>query len=257
MCCFKWSCLENNSNGVEHKFYQDNECDTTFTQSTKCIIIVSEVTLQSKTQQSKQSVNNSVYSSIKSSMNDNNTFQSSMGMDEVKEVLYINDGNNVPLNTPRQSPVIDGVGGGSIAGITIGSVLFLVILAFFVGRGRAGAENDVESSNEMGSDDSDLYLDDDKNSDSIMLDNSKSSMVASPRELYGSGSDSGAGTGGGYQVESKVLMKGNGLQMADLETGNQQQLDSNSASMGWYASSSSYHSVSSGGKWNPSMKKDN
>ena len=48
-----------------------------------------------------------------------------------------------------------------------------------------------------------------------------------------------------HRVESKVLMKGNGLQI-NLETGNQQ-LDSNSASMG-YASSSSYHSVSSGGK---------
>ncbi len=61
---------------------------------------------------------------------------------------YMNDGG-YDDSAPRSdgSDIDVGIGGGPIAGITIGSVLFLVLLAFFVGRSRARSEDD-ESVNE-------------------------------------------------------------------------------------------------------------
>ena len=216
-----------NNNGVEHKFYKDQECDESFTKSEKCIIVVSEVTLESKIEQSQQTVNESVLTSIKSSMSDD-SFRNEVNEDEVKEVKYINDGYNVLLPVPGG---IDGVGGGSIAAITIGSVLFLVAIAFFVRRGRAGAENYVKANDDFDSDDSDMENSDSEDLEKMDANKFEPDIVVS-KDLPMAGE---------HEVESEILMTGSGLQM-DLETG--QPVGTNNASMGY--TSSSFRSGSSG-----------
>ena len=143
------------TNGVDHKAKLDALCTSAFTIATDCIIVVSEVSLQSSTTTAIDIdiVNQSVYNSIEASMSDD-TFVQEVGEANVKEVKYLNDGGEVSID-PRGEI---GVGGGSIAGITIGSVLFVLLIAILVGRTRARSEDEnLEVESIDSDDDSDLY----------------------------------------------------------------------------------------------------
>lgn len=150
---------DDENDGVTHPVKIDSSCTDAFTESSNCIIIVSEVTLESTTKLTKQDVNEAVYASMRESMIDD-TFRNEVNFIEVKEVKYLYDGPYVPI-VPREPAGAVGVGGGSIAGITIGSVMFLLLLAFFVGRARARSEDDSVNSGSLDSD-SDLYQDDEE-----------------------------------------------------------------------------------------------
>ncbi len=150
---------DDENNGVTFPVKIDESCTDAFTESTNCIIVVSEVTLESATKITKEDVNQAVYKSMRDSMIDD-SFRNEINFIEVKEVKYLYDGPYVPIN-PREPLGTIGVGGGSIAGITIGSVLFLLLLAFFVGRARARSEDESVNSGSLDSD-SDLYQDDEE-----------------------------------------------------------------------------------------------
>jgi len=129
-----------NTDGVEHTSFFDFPCTDAFEISTDCIAVHSQVKLQSSSNIPAPDVKQSVLYSVQSSM-DEDVFHELMDEEEVKEVVFMNVG--LDPQGP-ENPI--GVGGGSIAGITIGSVLFLVILAFFVGRARARSPDDEEES---------------------------------------------------------------------------------------------------------------
>jgi len=117
--------------GIYHKAKIDRACTDDFEESTDCILINSEVTMQSSSRIPLSAVQNSIIYSVQSSM-DEDVFETLMGKDDVKEVVFMYLGEPQPDNDI-------GAGGGpivgiTIAGIVIGSVLFLALLAFFVVR---------------------------------------------------------------------------------------------------------------------------
>ena len=131
------------NNGIRHIYQQEADCTEDFEKSSDCVIIVSEVNLQSANAKiTKQTVTDVIYNTVQFAMS-NDYFRDLIDIDDVIEVKYISDGNNPPSNPrgakPLEPPI--GVGGGSIAGFTIGSVVFLLLLAFFVGRARARSED--------------------------------------------------------------------------------------------------------------------
>ncbi len=143
-------------NGVEHLYHQEAECTSDFTQSSDCLVIVSEVSLLSSSNNvkiDKELVSKVIYGIMKFTI-DNESFRKIIGIDDIVEIQYLNDGNQPPINDPTRGfePQV-GVGGGSIAGITIGSVIALLCLAFFVGRARARSEDRSIQQDELSDDD--------------------------------------------------------------------------------------------------------
>jgi len=147
---------------IQNKVTQNTACPSDFTLSTDCILIATEVTVTAAGDDffsSKAEIESKVRTPIKESM-DNKSFKDKIENVEVKEVKYLLDGPPPPV--PNENPI--GVGGGSIAGITIGSVLLLVAIAFFVGRVRAKTrdrDNEISEENELASV-SDFYVDEDE-----------------------------------------------------------------------------------------------
>lgn len=153
-----WNDENNNNNGVEHLLYQDQECDESFTKSEKCIIVVSQVTLVSSIQRTKETVHELVSTSIQSSMNDD-SFRNKTNVEGINEVKYIGDGYNIPLSSSGigttnidDGTTSSGVGGGYVSGVTIASVLLFVVFAFVIRRRVANPKD----GNEIKASDSDL-----------------------------------------------------------------------------------------------------
>ena len=145
---FSFPTIGTYNNGVEHKVRESAQCTSDFVESSHCLVISSQVTLNALSSSSssdltKEQINNAIYDSMKVSMVDD-TFRDTVNIFEVKEVKYYSNGSYVPL-TPGNGDGDIGVAGGSIAGITIGSVLFLVLLALFVGRSRNRSDESVHS----------------------------------------------------------------------------------------------------------------
>ena len=142
---------ESPGSGVEHKFSQGAKCTSEFILSTYCIIMVSEVTLKSFSETSKQTVDDAVYPSIKSSMSDT-SFRDRVDRIEVKEVKYMNDGDYVPITFDPASGRA-GIGLGAAFGIAIGCtlpvLLCLLLVCVWRTRDKPDDSESIESVNDF------------------------------------------------------------------------------------------------------------
>lgn len=124
-------------NGVQNSSKLRATCTEAFILSTHCIIIMSEVSSSSLTMVTKESVKKSILNLMKDEMS-GDTFRNVVDIKEVRELKYINDGDEgfsiQPLSSSRviSSDNQVGVGGGLTALIIIGLVFFIILLTFLI-----------------------------------------------------------------------------------------------------------------------------
>lgn len=143
---------------VEHKYKTETVCNDRILKSISCVIIVSEVTLESSGKFSEEDIDNSVYPYIQASMADG-SFYSEINRNGIQEIVYINNGEKIPEEDPSPR---SGPGGTAIAAIVLSIGLCVVGAACFVGRrrGRYADERIVERNFDDSNNDHNLYLDD-------------------------------------------------------------------------------------------------
>lgn len=122
--------------GVKHSTKVGSTCTKAFISSTHCIMVMSEVSSSSLSEVRKESVNRKIFTVIRDQMSDD-TFRNMVNHEEVRELKYISDGEQVysipPLSLSRlgSSESEVGVGGGYTELATIASVFFLSSFLLF------------------------------------------------------------------------------------------------------------------------------
>lgn len=151
-------------NGVRHKSRTEATCNEQIIESELCIIIVSEVTLESNGKFTDEFIDKNVYPSMQQSMADG-SFSREINRNEIQEIVYLENGDNYdPSKEPNNGG--GGLGGGAIAGITL-SVLVCIIGTFcFAGYVRRRSLEDKS----MDAEDRDFYIEDIVSSDDLYLD---------------------------------------------------------------------------------------
>ena len=156
--------------GVQHKSQTEATCNDQIVESTLCIIIVSEVSLESNGKFTDEFIDKNIYPSMQQSMADG-SLSREINRSEINEIVYLENGDNYDASKNEQGQFNNNesggsLGGGAIAGITL-SVLVCMIGTFcFAGYVRRRSLEDQS----MDAEDRNLYIEDIVSSDDLYLD---------------------------------------------------------------------------------------
>ncbi len=125
---------------ADHQSQVESTCTADFSNSTDCILLITQITLNSNNEFDVDEVESAVVQPLKASM-EHSSFRDRLAFDEVREVKHVEPERGVA----GSSSTAVGVGGGLTAIISISSVLLSLFLCFFVRR-RIRRLNDRERS---------------------------------------------------------------------------------------------------------------